>query len=320
MLKVPVFQTVADAFNFWRRNIGLFVRQAWYWTLFIFAIQIAVVHSDISVWIADYVVASQPFLKENYFALALVSENFENLIAAFASPAEAIAFGFFAIMWQRALLLRQETPGIIPVWPGRQVPSAVGYMALYIGVFWVWLLLAPAVVMWLAYEPFLWSFIAPVSLVGLSLLYVYSVRILLAVPATATEDPYASLYEAFATSIGNSWRLFAILLICSLFSIVPRLLIRTPDTYFMPGWAAYRGDFNYMAWYAGIVINFAAMAIILAAIAIAYRTLVSDERREEMQVMAEAPKPVTASSTRGNILAIVILLAVGLAAAWAILN
>lgn len=320
MRKVPVFRTVADAFEFWRCNIGLFVRQAWYWTLFIFAAQIAVVHSDISVWIADYVEANLPFLKKHFFARAFVVENFETLMAPITSPAEAIAVGLFATTWQRALLSRRETPGIFPVWPAKQSLNAVGYMALYIGVNWAWLFLAPPIVMWLAYEPFWGWFVAPVSLAGLFLLYVYAARILLAVPAAATEDRYASLYEAYATSVGNSWRLFAIVLICSLFSIIPGLVIQTPDTYFTPGWAHYQGDFNYLVWYLRTLINFAAMAIILAAIAIAYRTLVSDERREELRVMAEAPKPIMANSIRGNIMAIVILLAVGLAAAWAILN
>ena len=321
MHKVPVFQTVAEAFRFWLDNIGLFARQGWYWTLLIFAVQLAVVHSEFSVWLADYLTSDIDALKQNSYVLIVVGTNIDFLMIVFTGPAIAVAHGFFAITWQRALLLGRIPPGIFPVWPDRAVLNTVGFMLLYTVAGLVWVLFAPATFAWLAHFSFWPAIVIPAAFIFLFILLpIYLTRILLAVPAAATGDRYASLYEAYAMSAGNGWRLFAIVAICFWFAVVPHLLLPISDSYLRPGWAHYRGEFNYLAWFATVIVEFAAVTIILSASAVAYRALVSDDRREELQTMAAETQLTETGGMKGKAVAIAILAAAGLAAAWAMID
>lgn len=320
MQKVPVFQTVADAYGFLFHDIGLFIQQAWYWTLLVFAAQVALVHSDLSVWLFDYIMSGEPNLLDNNTLVMLVGLQLRDSVSILVLPVTIAAYGLFSVRWQRALLLYEEMPSGVPTLPGKMELKGIGAMAVFILAFFLWKNLLLGVLVW----PTKMTgslFVTVLALAAWFSASIYVMRLLLAVPAAATKDSSASLYDSFTLGQNNGWRLLAIVFIC----VAPLYLVKlhglTPDMYFMPGRASFSRGFNYPSWYAGVVIDFALLAIMQGGIAIAYRTLVSDERREQMRAAAlTKTSDGTATGTKGRTVAIAILLAAGLAAVWSMLT
>lgn len=318
--KVAVFQTVREAYGFLFCEIGLFIQQAWYWTLLIFAVQVAVVHSSFSGWIADYIGSDQPSLLDNNVIGILVTSQLGYIMLIFILPVTVVAYCFFSIRWQRAILLYEEVPNLVPVLPRKNELRAIGAMALACLAFLLWVTLIPGILIWpTAFTGSI--FFTGLALMGWLMLLVYIPRTLLAVPAAATEHDATSLFEALAIGKDNSWRLFTIVTMC----VVPLFLVKLhglrSDLYFMPGRADYPLKFSYLSWYAGIVIDFAVLAVMQGGIAIAYRALVSDDRREQLRAAITTQTDAeTATGAKDRALAMTILIAAGLAAAWSVIS
>ena len=319
MRKIPVFETVGKAYGFLFGDIGLFIQQAWYWTLLIFAVQVAVVHSDLSIWLFDYIGSDQSTPLDNDTVALLVVFQLRDSVSIFVLPATIIAYGFFSVRWQRALLLYDETPGGAPAHLGKPELRAIGAMAVFSLAFLLWKNLIPGILVWpTAMTGSVFFTVLAAAAWVLALAYV--IRLLLAVPAAATDDS-ASLFDSFVLGGGNGWRLLAIVFICIAPLFLVNLYVLTPDMYFMPGRASYSRGFNYPSWYAGVVLDFAALAIMQGGIAIAYRALVSDERREQLEAAISTQTDAgTATGAKGRALAMAILAAACLAAAWAVVT
>lgn len=319
MRKVPVFQAVAKGYGFFSNDIGLFIQHAWYWTLLLFAVQVGIVHSDLSVWLNSYITSDEPTVFDNETLVLLVGMQLGDALALAVLPATIVAYGFFSARWQRALLLFEEARGGPPRHIGKEDWRAIGAVALFALAFIAWKGLLLIALIWpVAYTGF--AFPAALGALAWLIAFTFIARLLLGVPAGATADP-ASFSQTYALGRGNGWRLVAVLFFCVAPLYWLGLFFLKPDFHFMPGRAGLGDPFNYIHWYVGIVADFVMLAIAQGAIATAYRELVTDERRDQLKAMvAQAQQPPSPGSGLGKDLGMAVLIVAALGAITAIWN